>query len=806
MKKIYLAMLYSRCAAPARLGVALAAASSATKRRLPTCGLRRPALCLATILLIAGSAFSQSVTPNKISFGQWVVNTTSTPVAVTFQNGTTSKITINSITTSGNFAQTSNCPLSPNVLAAGARCTIQVTFTPTVVGSLTGSLAINDTSGTQTASLKGTGVLPVTLSSSSLSFAGQVVNTTSTAKTVTLKNLQTVPLTITSTSITGDFAQTNNCPLAPLTLAAGGSCTFSITFTPRALGTRTGSLSISDSAPTSPQSVSLSGNGNLSGLSAIAVTPASASINTGFQQQFTATGTFSGGVTSNITNFVTWKSSNTVVATVGATGLASALSAGTTTIKATSGTISGSATLAVTPVLQTITVTPSAPSIAKGQTQPFTATGTYSDRSTQNLTSTVTWSSSSPGVATISSGGVAFGAGVGTTTVAASLGTVSGSTTLTVNAAALVSIAVTPANAPIALGTNQQFTATGTYTDGSTLNITAAVSWSSSSPGVATVSNVAQNIGQATSVSTGQTTITASSGAISGSTVLTVTPAALLSITVTPAIPTIPLGSTTQFTATGSYSDGSTQNITGTVTWASSALTVATISNTAGSNGLATSAGTGQATITATSGSISGSTTLTVSAAALSSVAVSPANASIALGTTQQFTVTGTYTDGSQQNLTSSATWSSSDTTIFTVSATGLATSSGVGTATLTATVNGVSGSTSLTVTPAALVSIALTPSAPSIALGTTQQFVAIGTFTDGTTQDLTASSHWTSSAASVATVSNTTGTAGLVTSLGTGTTSITATSNSVSGTATLTVTPAASCPSQLRLLVRHSH
>src|SRR5439155_25471968 len=175
-------------------------------------------------------------------------------------------------------------------------------------------------------------------------------------------------------------------------------CTISTIFTPSAVGTRMGKLVISDDASTSPQSVSLSGTGTLTGLSAISISPGSASINKGSQQQFTAMGTFTGGVSSNITNVVTWTSSNTVAATISSTGLASGLSPGTTTIQASSGSISGSATMLVisSSVLQSITVSPSAPSIAKGQTQQFVATGTYSDGSTQNLTTMVNWSSSQP--------------------------------------------------------------------------------------------------------------------------------------------------------------------------------------------------------------------------------------------------------------------------------------------------------------------------------------------------------------------------------------------------------------------------
>jgi uncharacterized protein YjdB len=641
------------------------------------------------------------------------------------------------------------------------------------------------------------GGVPVILSSRSVSFSSQIVNTTSGARLINLKNRQSLPLTISSVSVVGDFSQTSNCPLAPVTLAPGASCVLSITFTPTSLGTRTGTLAINDDASTSPQSVSLSGTGTLSGLSAITVTPGSTSINAGSQQQFTATGTFSGGLTSNITNFVTWTSSNTVAATISSAGLASGLSAGTTSIQASSGTITGSAALVVvsTSVLQSITVTPSASSIAKGQMQQFVATGAYSDGSTQNLTSAVTWSSSLQAVATISSSGLATGMGVGTSTIAATLGTVSGSTTLTVTTTILVSIAVTPANPSIALGTTQQFTATGNYSDGSTLNLTGSVTWISSVPAVATVSNTAPNVGLASSVGTGQTMITANSGSISGSTVLTVTPAALVSIIVTPSAPTIPLGSTRQFTAIGTYTDGSTQNITTTVAWSSSLPSVATISNTAGTNGLASSVNAGQSTITATLGSVTGSTTLTVNAAALSSIALSPLNSSIALGATQQFTATGTYTDGSTQNITAMVAWSSSSPAVATISnaagTNGLATSVGSGQTTITATQGSVTGSTTLTVNAAALSSIALSPLNSSIALGATQQFTATGTYTDGSTQDLSSSALWSSSDMTIFTVNTT----GLAASVTTGTATITATANGVSGSTNLTVIPVNNLP-----------
>ncbi len=176
----------------------------------------------------------------------------------------------------------------------------------------------------------------------------------------------------------------------------------------------------------------------------------------------------------------------------------------------------------------------------------------------------------------------------------------------------LISITVTPASPSIAAGTTQQFTATGHYSDNSTQNLTNSVTWSSSSPAVATISNSAGSQGLATGVGIGAATITAASGSVTGSATLTVTATALISISIGPSGPSIAQGTTLQFSATGNYSDGSIQILTSSVTWSSSNLAVATISNSTGSQGLATALGTGQTTITATLGSQMGQDSLSV--------------------------------------------------------------------------------------------------------------------------------------------------------------------------------------------------
>jgi outer membrane protein assembly factor BamB len=166
-----------------------------------------------------------------------------------------------------------------------------------------------------------------------------------------------------------------------------------------------------------------------------------------------------------------------------------------------------------TATLLSIAVTPQSPTIVKGATRQFTATGTYSDNSTQDVTTQVTWTSSDTSKATISSTGLATGMDFGSATITATLGSVFGSTSVNV-VTPLLSIAVTPSNPSIVNGTTVQLRATGTYSDSSTRDLTTLVIWSSSDNTKATVSST----GLVTAIATGSTTLTATSGNISGST------------------------------------------------------------------------------------------------------------------------------------------------------------------------------------------------------------------------------------------------------------------------------------------------
>jgi hypothetical protein len=171
-----------------------------------------------------------------------------------------------------------------------------------------------------------------------------------------------------------------------------------------------------------------------------------------------------------------------------------------------------------------VTVAPTGALASAGDTVNFTATATLVSGSTNDVTSSATWNSSSPSVATVTSAGVATAVAAGTTTISAKKDSETGDATLTVTASKLQSIAITPPN-PSVFSTQgtQQFVATGTFADGTTLDITNLVQWSSSSSSVATInkSGLATLVGSGTSTITA--TITSSGSTISATTSLTVT-------------------------------------------------------------------------------------------------------------------------------------------------------------------------------------------------------------------------------------------------------------------------------------------
>ena len=216
-------------------------------------------ISLTVTSLVTGPTVT--VSPTSLAWGNVVQGTTGPTKTVTLTNTGSSTLNVSSITTSGDFAQTTSTKPCGATLAAGAKCLIKVTFTPTAVGTRTGTVTITDNSPSspQTVALSGTGTAQATLTPATKTFPTETVGTSSPAKTFTLSNKQPVSLTGISISTTGDFSVSSTTCKA--SLGAKSTCTISVVFTPTAVGTRTGMLSVADSATGSPQTSSLTGTG-----------------------------------------------------------------------------------------------------------------------------------------------------------------------------------------------------------------------------------------------------------------------------------------------------------------------------------------------------------------------------------------------------------------------------------------------------------------------------------------------------------------------------------------------------------------
>src|SRR5205823_5047917 len=188
--------------------------------------------------------------------------------------------------------------------------------------------------------------------------------------------------------------------------------------------------------------------------------------------------------------------------------------------------------------------------------------------------------------------------------------------------------------------------------------------------------------GVATSKAQGAPTITSTFHGVNGTATLTVTAPVLRGLSVTPTTVNVAKGATAKLTATGTYSDGSTQDVSNSANWLSDTPSVATVDT----HGLVTAVATsGTAGVSAGLGGFLSSSTVTATPAAISSVAITPATRSVPLGDPATYTAAATWTDGSVTDVTSSATWSSSNTGVATVSA-GTASTHATGTSTITAT------------------------------------------------------------------------------------------------------------------------
>jgi uncharacterized protein YjdB len=336
----------------------------------------------------------------------------------------------------------------------------------------------------------------------------------------------------------------------------------------------------------------------------------------------------------------------------------------------------------------------------------------------------------------------------------------------------LTRIAIDPGAPKVPAGIAIDLAATYVAADQST-SVADDVLWQVSDTGIAKVTPETGGHAKLLGVMTGTTMLNvAGTRGVAETFVVTVTPALLTTISISPPQPSIAAGTSTNLIATGTYSDSSNMDLTTVVAWSSSVDGVATVSDVGKLAGVAP----GATTITASFEAVTGTVDAAVTDAALQEIQVTPIDPKVPKGKATQFTATGVFSDSSHQDIThdNGVVWSSDADAIASVDpATGAATLHLAGPATITATKDGISGSSHLNVTAAELVSITIGPPTPSAPVGLTLQLTATGNFSDGP-QDLTTEVAWSSDHGDIASVDPDTGE---VTAHKVGTATITATS-----------------------------
>lgn len=521
-------------------------------------------------------------------------------------------------------------------------------------------------------------------------------------------------------------------------------------------------------------------------LSAVTLTPASSTLPPTTTVALTAMGTFTDGSTRKLAaSAFTWSSDAIAFATVDSAGLVTARAAGSAGItavhKATK--IAGGASVVVPDVqLVTLTVTPAVRKLALGTKANLVANGTFSNATTFVLTKVVAWSSDHLDVATVSPAGQVQAVGIGTAVITATHS--SGKTaaaTITVGAATIKSLTVTPAAASLPRGTTQALVATAIFTDGTAQDVTSTAVWTSSAPVVASVSTSAGPRGVVTAVDTGTAVITAKAGGKTALANVTVTAAVITSVEVSPTAVTLPVGTTASISAMAHFSDGS--SAASGLSWSIGQPAVASVSNAPGEQGKVTALGAGIATVTVThdASGKSASATITVTPAALLSLDVTPPSVTSPMGVPVAFTAQGRFTDGTLRNVTSDVAWTVERPDMASVldPSVGRVMPVAVGTSKIVASApGGVSAEATLVVSPAVLVSIAIqgAGAAPfTLPRGTQKLLTAVGTYTDGQAKDISSLVTWSSSDETRAIVSNVDGIRGHVSALDLGTTLISA-------------------------------
>lgn len=510
---------------------------------------------------------------------------------------------------------------------------------------------------------------------------------------------------------------------------------------------------------------------------------------TGLTTQAFAAGIYSDSRAQDLSSWVQWLSSDSNVATVDQNGVITSLHSGSTVISATLEGESASIELLVEDAaLVALSITPSNLDLVAGMSQQLSVKGLFNNDSDFVVTDQVSWQSSDSSVLSISSDGVLTANAVGSATVTATLGDISSSLTFDVSNATLSRIEISATDYSLPAGRELQLFASGIFSDNSVVDLTDKGTWQSVDESVLTVASS----GQVTGISSGSGLVSLSYLGQSASQIINVDEAVMVTLEVSPIVSSLAKGHELQLKASAVYSDDSVVDVTNSATWISADENVATVSNATWNHGRVVGAAVGQTTITAHIDDLSQTAAIVVTPASLQSLEVSPTNPTMAVGTSQSFSVIAHYDDGSSRSVDDDVSWSTSTAGVLSQNGdSNLFDAVAIGDTQLIASLEGVVTFAKVSVTAAQLDSIILSSAQSELAVGYEMPMVATGHFSDGSEQDISGDVLWQSLDTNVASVSNALGRQGIVSALQQGVTTIRVDKGTVSATAAITVTDA---------------
>ncbi|MEW6996689.1 Ig-like domain-containing protein [Colwelliaceae bacterium BS250] len=520
-------------------------------------------------------------------------------------------------------------------------------------------------------------------------------------------------------------------------------------------------------------------------LDKVTISPKTSTAPVGINQQFELTAIFSDNTTLNVTNAASWQSLQPNDATVNNQGLVTTHNTAVVTVSGNYQGLSDSAMLTITEAIITdVQVSPLSVTVPKGTNGHFIATAFYSDGQTSDVTQQALWQSNDNSIVSVIAIGINAGDGyaqnVGSTQVSATFSGLTRASEVTISDAVLKELKLTPEQDASYVGGNTQYTVFGVFSDDTSKDLTLDVSWSSTAPQIASVSQQ----GLVTGGSVGDVIITASFvGKTSNNGYLTISEAIVERLVVHPSVQSVAKGQKVEFLAHAYFSDDSNKNVTNSASWTANDSEIASHN----SNGVFQTLATGITDISAAYKGKSSTGNLEVTGAILEQLTIAPIMATIVLDETINFQAFGIFSDQSSQDLSNDVFWQIDD-AIASIDSVGKVTGAIVGQTLVRASLQGQMVEATLTVNEKDISYISVVPIVKVSNIGDNIQYVARAIHPDSSTTEISQLATWLSSNPEKADIITAGENGGLATAKSTGLTSITANYKGKSGSSELEV------------------